>query len=44
VTKTATLLGVSSATVSKVFFQHTQITGRQHQGRGTVGENQHQQK
>jgi hypothetical protein len=39
VTKTATLSGVSRATVSKVMSAYTNY-GR-HQGRGTVGESQH---
>jgi predicted transcriptional regulator len=43
VIKTATLLGVSRATVSKVM-SATRIMGRQHLRRGTVGENQHLQK
>jgi predicted transcriptional regulator len=43
VTKTATLLGVSRATVSKVM-SASRIMGRQQQQRGTVEENQHGQK
>jgi hypothetical protein len=38
--KTATLLDVSRAAVSKVI-SYTQIMGRHHQRRGTVSENQH---
>jgi hypothetical protein len=37
VTKTTTLLGVPRARLCR----HTRIMGRQHQRRGTVGENQH---
>jgi hypothetical protein len=40
VTKTATLLGVSRATLLRLC-RHTRIMGRQHQRRGTVDENQH---
>jgi hypothetical protein len=40
VTKTATLLGVSRATISKFMSSYT-IMGRQYQRRGTVGKNQH---
>jgi hypothetical protein len=39
VIKTATLLGISRVTASKVM-----SAGRQHRQRGTVGENQHRQK
>jgi IS30 family transposase len=40
VTKISTLLGVSRTTISKVMSAYMNH-GRQHQRRGTVGENQH---
>jgi hypothetical protein len=40
ITKTATLLGILRATISKVMLAYTNH-GRQHQQRGTVGKSQH---